>query len=72
MLGGDIEMGGSKSTRPNEESRTTKISFVQIDPAHDHSSEYQGQSMPDGVSDSSQSGAGTQDPSELADTYHGL
>ena len=72
VVHGDIEMRDSKFTRPNEESRATKISFVQIDPAHDHSSEYQRQSMPDGVSDSGQSSAVTQDSSELAETYNGL
>ena len=72
MLGGDVEMGDSKSTEPKEESQTVEINFIQPEIASGHCLEYQGQLMPDDASDGDRSSAGIQSSSELADTYHGL
>lgn len=72
VLGGDVEMENSKVIGPIEESRTAKASFVRFDMANNQSLEHQEQLTPDGVLDGGRDSTGTQNSSELADTYHGL
>lgn len=69
VLGGDIEMGSSKTGGTTMESH---ISFYPFDTTNRSCLEIRQQSVPGGTSDSGEGNATSQNTSELADTYHGL